>query len=77
MVRSFAVTSPVDPSPFSRRPALGIDSSAYQERVALAAYYRAERRGFAAGHELSDWLEAEREVAAQGNLRPPATAGDR
>jgi len=32
--------------------------------VALAAYYRAERRGFAPGGEVEDWLEAEREVAA-------------
>jgi len=27
-----------------------------------AAYYRAERRGFLAGHELEDWLAAEQEV---------------
>lgn len=30
-----------------------------------AAYYRAERRGFAPGRELEDWLEAEAEVEAQ------------
>jgi hypothetical protein len=53
-----------DPSPFSRRPTLARDSSAYRELVALAAYYRAERRGFAPGGEVEDWLEAEREVAA-------------
>jgi Protein of unknown function (DUF2934) len=29
--------------------------------VAMAAYYRAERRNFAAGNELEDWLAAERE----------------
>lgn len=27
-----------------------------------AAYFKAEKRGFAPGHELDDWLEAEREV---------------
>jgi len=32
-------------------------------RIAIAAYYRAERRGFAPGGELEDWLEAEREVS--------------
>jgi hypothetical protein len=32
--------------------------------VAERAYYKAERRGFAPGHELEDWLAAEREVAA-------------
>ncbi len=31
-------------------------------RIAEAAYWRAERRGFAAGQELEDWLAAEREV---------------
>lgn len=34
------------------------------EMIAARAYYRAERRGFAPGHELGDWLEAEREVDA-------------
>ncbi|QJD28591.1 DUF2934 domain-containing protein [Methylococcus geothermalis] len=30
--------------------------------IAEAAYYRAEKRGFAGGGELEDWLEAEKEV---------------
>ncbi|UZR27160.1 DUF2934 domain-containing protein [Methylococcus mesophilus] len=30
--------------------------------IAEAAYLRAERRGFAGGGELEDWLEAEKEV---------------
>lgn len=30
--------------------------------IAQAAYYRAERRGFAPGGELQDWLEAEAEI---------------
>ena len=30
--------------------------------IAELAYYRAERRGFAPGGELEDWLEAEAEV---------------
>jgi len=33
--------------------------------IAEAAYLRAERRGFAAGHEVEDWLAAEKEVDAQ------------
>lgn len=32
------------------------------EEVALAAYYRAEARGFEPGHEVEDWLEAEQEL---------------
>jgi hypothetical protein len=38
-----------------------VDDLRYQ-RIAIAAYYRAERRGFEPGHEVEDWLEAEREV---------------
>ena len=30
-------------------------------RIAELAYYKAESRGFEPGHELDDWLEAERE----------------
>jgi hypothetical protein len=30
--------------------------------VAQAAYFRAEKRGFAPGAELQDWIEAEAEV---------------
>lgn len=29
---------------------------------AVAAYFRAERRGFSPGNDLEDWLEAEREI---------------
>jgi hypothetical protein len=32
--------------------------------IALAAYVRAERRGFAAGGEAQDWLAAEKEIDA-------------
>lgn len=33
-----------------------------EEKIAIIAYYKAERRGFATSGELDDWLEAEREV---------------
>jgi hypothetical protein len=33
-------------------------------RIAEAAYFHSERRGFAPGCELDDWLVAEREVDA-------------
>ena len=32
------------------------------DRIATAAYYRAERRGFAPGGALEDWLAAEQEI---------------
>jgi hypothetical protein len=33
-----------------------------------AAYFKAQKRGFAPGHELDDWLEAEEEI--DNKLRP-------
>ncbi len=35
-----------------------------QRLIAIAAYYRAEARGFAPGHEKQDWLDAETEIDA-------------
>lgn len=35
-----------------------------QEMIALAAYYLAERRGFAPGGAEADWFEAERMIDA-------------
>jgi hypothetical protein len=40
-------------------------SDSREQRIAEAAYWRAERRGFEPGHELDDWLEAEREIDAK------------
>ena len=50
-----------DPSPFSRVA----DFPGRREAIALVAYYLAERRGFAPGHEVEDWLRAEQEVDAR------------
>jgi hypothetical protein len=33
--------------------------------IARAAYFRAQNRGFAPGHEVTDWLAAETEVDAE------------
>jgi len=44
---------------------------ARRARIAIAAYYRAERRGFAPGHEIEDWLEAERDLD-RGSAAGPA-----
>ena len=35
-----------------------------QSIIAEAAYYRAEKRGFAPGLEMEDWLAAEKEIEA-------------
>jgi hypothetical protein len=45
-------------------PAALIDQEARRSLIAQAAYYRAERRGFAPGNEAEDWLAAESEVDA-------------
>lgn len=55
-----------DPSPFSR-PRTADDTPDRHDRIARAAYRRAQARGFEPGHELDDWLEAEQEVAAAEN----------
>ncbi|HEY7929359.1 MAG TPA: DUF2934 domain-containing protein [Steroidobacteraceae bacterium] len=39
-----------------------IDPERRRALIAQAAYFRAERRGFAPGHEAEDWLAAEVEV---------------
>jgi hypothetical protein len=31
-------------------------------KIAEIAFYKAEKRGFEAGHELDDWFEAEQEL---------------
>jgi hypothetical protein len=41
---------------------MSIDPEVRRQLVAAEAYFRAERRGFAAGNELEDWVAAERAV---------------
>jgi sterol desaturase/sphingolipid hydroxylase (fatty acid hydroxylase superfamily) len=50
----FGLTRPVAPAPRS-----------VHAMVAEAAYYKAERRGFAPGWEMADWLDAEKETLDQ------------
>lgn len=37
------------------------DLAALQSRIAVSAYYKAQARGFEPGHQLDDWLAAEKE----------------
>lgn len=39
-----------------------LDAQERDRLIARAAYFRAEKRGFAPGCELQDWIEAEAEV---------------
>jgi hypothetical protein len=43
--------------------ALAIAMPDFGATIAERAYYLAEQRGFVPGHELEDWLAAEREIA--------------
>lgn len=53
--------------------AQGVDRAQLDEMIAVAAYFRAEQRGFAPGDELDDWFQAEAEylyradTAGKGN----------
>jgi hypothetical protein len=42
-----------------------MDPEVRRQLVAAEAYFRAERRGFAAGNELDDWIAAEAAVDLQ------------
>jgi hypothetical protein len=50
----------------TKAPANFDPSSSREALIATAAYYRAESRGFQPGHELQDWLAAERAVDGVG-----------
>jgi len=55
-------------SPAVRTGSIAPDGELYA-RIRVAAYLRAERRGFAPGNEIDDWLAAEAEVReALGSL---------
>ena len=39
-----------------------VSAAEIRQLIEEAAYYKAEERGFAPGHELEDWIAAEAEV---------------
>ena len=64
------VAAKVKPGVIARRPAPSaqqsvVDAQTRRTMVAEAAYYCAEKRGFAPGGELQDWLEAEAQIQAR------------
>ena len=50
------------PKAAAEKPSPPMSDEELQRLVAEAAYFRAQRRGFAPGYELQDWVEAEAEV---------------
>lgn len=53
---SFECAPPLTPA------RLAIGPAELHARIAEAAYFCAERRSFAPGHEVEDWLQAERGI---------------
>lgn len=53
-------TTPVAKPAAPQRP----NADELRGMIAMAAYYRAAARHFTPGHELDDWLEAERQINA-------------
>ena len=59
-IKAAPPAAPVAPAP--QPQSASSDSRARHERISVAAYYLAERRGFAPGGEVQDWLEAEKAI---------------
>lgn len=57
------------------RTPIEVENAEHQASVAIAAYYRAEQRGFQAGHDLEDWLAAEAQIAGLEAFSQPAATG--
>jgi sterol desaturase/sphingolipid hydroxylase (fatty acid hydroxylase superfamily) len=52
-----------------KRPTLRAE--AVRAMIAEAAYFRAEKRGFAPGYDFVDWVEAEREILSKVGIAKP------
>lgn len=50
---------------FSGNARAEVSPEEVRKLISEAAYYRAKQRGFAPGHELEDWIQAEAEVMSR------------
>jgi hypothetical protein len=57
------------PSGFTGEGRADISVEEMRKLISEAAYYRAKQRGFAPGHELEDWIQAEAEVKRRMGAR--------
>jgi hypothetical protein len=58
-----APQSTANPTSFNNNTArANISPDELRKLISEAAYYRAKQRGFAPGHEVEDWIQAEAEV---------------
>lgn len=68
-------SSPASP-PLSGNASAEGSSDEMRRQIAEAAYFRAKQRGFAPGHELEDWVEAESEVMGRTGGKSPQRSGE-
>ena len=59
MLTDGAAMAVLESTPSAMVSSTSIDPDVRRQLVAAEAYFRAERRGFAAGNELDDWVAAE------------------
>ena len=55
-------TTTEKPQSFTGNARADVSPDELRKLISEAAYYRAKQRGFAPGHELEDWIQAEAEV---------------
>jgi len=55
-------TSEQHSAPLASNQRASVSPEETRRRIAEAAYFRAQERGFEPGHELEDWVEAESEI---------------
>jgi Protein of unknown function (DUF2934) len=72
--RAKAATSRARKTPSKAPLRVTINEDVRRAMIAEGAYLRAERRGFAPGHEEEDWLAAEAEVNALLQARHGSTS---
>ncbi len=64
MQHKSAITSKMKTTPQSAPKKDTGNASKREEMISVAAYYRAESRGFAGDDSIADWLAAEAEIDA-------------
>jgi len=72
MLTDGAAMAVLESTPSARVSSKSIDPDVRRQLVAAEAYFRAERRGFAAGQEVEDWVAAESVVDSRFNQRQVA-----
>jgi Protein of unknown function (DUF2934) len=65
---------PVSTAAAKAAPKKAATKASREHMIAEAAYYRAEKRGFAGGNEMGDWLDAEVEIDQTMTRKPKAPA---